>query len=257
MSSLKMDCVVSEVLYICDTNLFKIYKMKNLFLFIIVLFASNILNAQIDLEYKEFYDRFYSSKVTERGTFLEENSNFEGSPYSNEKFIKGNVEMRDGSLYKNIPLRYNIYFDHMEFERDKKAYYIVETGEILTVKFDDKTYVYETYSKHNKIKSSFFLLHTTGKVQLLEKQKVDFKYAEKEAAYKEAKPARFKESPSNFYVKFEGKPAMEIKRRKDIAKLFPSHKEEIAKYVKKKRVSIRDVAELKDVIAYYSELCAQ
>ena len=44
------------------------------------------------------------------------NSDIEGSPFLNEEFIRGEIVMNDTLFYREIPLRYNMYNDVMEFQ---------------------------------------------------------------------------------------------------------------------------------------------
>lgn len=229
--------------------------MRHFFLLSFMLLVFTLLFAQVDVRNRNFYEQFYSSKILEKATEVNRYPKVKGSPYTNQEFIEGVIEMKKGQIFENIPLRYNIYKGKMEFEKDKVPYEIIGAEHINKIKLNNETYVYLSSNRNGKIKSFFYVQHNEGSVQLLEKKNVTFKPAEKTKGYVEAKPPRFIEAPSVYYLKFGDQPAVEINKRKHIARLFPTHKSELAKYVKKKRVGIRDAKELLSLINYYQELC--
>ncbi|WP_116496774.1 hypothetical protein [Balneicella halophila] len=142
----------------------------------------------------------------------------------------------------------------MEFEKDNTPYYIVNPSKIATIKIGDKVYTHTAYIHNNKVHTTYFILNKDGEVQLLEKEKVFFKQAEKSKGYIVAKHPRFEVVSSTLYVKFGDKPAQLIKRRRDLAKLFPSHQEELSKFIKKNKISTKDPKDLSKVIDYYNNL---
>ncbi|WP_133241474.1 hypothetical protein [Balneicella halophila] len=85
--------------------------MKRLLFFIVLLLMSCIFlfSQKSSTVPYDFFNQFRSSKNVEKATGTERYVNYEGSPYSNEKFIKGQVKMKDSYVFSNIPLRYNIY----------------------------------------------------------------------------------------------------------------------------------------------------
>lgn len=230
--------------------------MRCFFLFFTLL-LSTLLFSQIDLENRVFYDQFSSSKIPEKTTGDTPLANVQGSPYANQEFIEGTVEMKGGQVFKNIPLRYNIYKDKMEFEKDDVAYEIIESNRIKKVKIDAETYVYQPYYRNGKIEIGFFALHNESNIKLLEKKNTVFNLGEKATGYMEAKPSSFSKAPSIYYLKFQDQPAVEIKRKKHIAKLFPLHQSKIAEYVKKHKVSTKDTEALKKLLSYYEQLCEE
>lgn len=225
--------------------------MKHFLLANLLLFTSNFLIGQVDAKNGVFFKKFFTSEVSS----TTEESSIKGSPYSDKVFIKGEVAMKDGNTYKSIPLRYNIFLDRIEFSNEGAIFYISDPNQIKNVKIGNFTYVYTIYYDGSKIKKSHFLLHhKVENNKLLKKERIEFENAENPIAFQNAKPARYKKMPNIFYLKFGAKPAVEVKRRKHIAKLFPSYQTEIEKYVKKNKVSPKSVKDLVNLLDYYSKI---
>lgn len=227
--------------------------MKRIFLiFIVSMFFSSMLLAQTGKELLEFYSNFESSKNIEQGA--NRYIDIQGSPYSSNEFVKGKVIMKNGVFYKNVPLRYNIYNKEMEFEKNKVAYSISNSEDIVSVEFGNSKYVYTLFETKTNEKNTFFLLLEDGKAKLLEMQKVELIPKQEPGAYSTASPARFHREASVFYVKIDDNPAVVVKRKKDLLKAFSIHQKEMTDFINKNKISVRKIEDLKKVIVHYNTL---
>lgn len=229
-------------------------KTKKLPLAIVLAVALSINHsviAQTSGELLEFYSNFASTKNIENGA--KRNVDFQGSPYSNENFVKGKIILKSGIFYKNIPLRFNIYNKEMEFQKGNTAYAITNSEEIMSVEIGNQNYIYCSYQSKWQEDKMYFLVVENGQSKLLKMEQVEFVPEQKPGAYSEAKPAYFRKTPKLIYIKLKEKPASIVKRKKDLLKIFAGEKKAID-FIKNNKISARNIEDLKKLIIYYNSI---
>jgi len=182
-------------------------------------------------------------------------SSFEGSPYLNEKFVIGTIiNSKEDKRYRFL-LRYNIYEDKIEIEKDKNS--IVNLGKefYFNVIIDNKKFMLTEYQYktnkgyleilyQNKDKSNnLYLKHTRTLISAKKAQ----------SSYEKDKPAKFNQSESFFY-EHNNKIVSLPSRKKDFFKLFSSNSKVIEEYAKKNKLGIKDKNDLIKIFQFYSSL---
>jgi len=229
--------------------------MKTVLFFIAIIFVSfNSLSAQTMLN--GLMDNFRFKKITE-GTYFRNSlslSDVEGSPFLNEEFLPGKIITRDGSVYTEIPLRYNGYTDDLEFQKDKDNFNIDPKDLVKRAEFGGSVFCYLEYFEGDKIKSSFFEILTEGKATLLVKYSVKFLDKEQVKAYAEPKPARFDTPVKDHYLSIDGAPAKLITNKKGLLEMFGDKKSAIESYISKNKVSAKGDDGLTKIVVHYNSL---
>lgn len=157
------------------------------------------------------------------------------------------------NLEEIVYLKYNLYKDEMEFTRDGKSYYM-NKKEGSTIKFTNSNATYKTYSYNDDL--GYFLVHITGKNELLTKQIVSY-IPPKPAAtsYQKDKPADFKRESDKHFIKFEDGSIVEIPtRKKSFLQIFNDKSNDIKKFVKENKINVKKVEDLKKVVDYLNTL---
>ena len=235
--------------------------MKHLFLSIfLVLFnvSFSFSQEQIQLDYvvREALDFYINNKFVEGGwTNVLTEKDIDGSPYLNDEFKIGTIYTVQKMQYNDIPLRYNIYNDNLEFKTQSNQVQELATPEIVEKAiFDDVQMVYLPYSQANKIKRGFFIILEEGKASVYAKPGILYKKPTQQAAYKEAEPAKFVKKTDEYYVRIGSEPAIMINSKKDLISVFPDSKDKIEKFINKNKVKPNKAESLKEVVQYYNSL---
>ncbi|MEE4285285.1 MAG: hypothetical protein V2I31_04020 [Mariniphaga sp.] len=195
------------------------------------------------------FNRRHSGDISK---FLTE-ANINGTPYLNDGFIEGSVFTTSKTHYVDVPLRYNIYNDQIEFqlgENPVQALAAPETVELI--QYGDYTFEYVPFTNVKKIRRGFFIVEEKGNATLYSKPQVVFENAKEPAAYQDAVPARFVKRPNEYYIRIGKEPAMLIAKRKDLEEVFPDHKDEISDFIKKNKVKPNDPELLKELVQFYN-----
>ncbi len=189
----------------------------------------------------------YYSELTEKDIL--------GSPFLNQEFINGSVYTTTKFQYTDIPLRYNIFNDNIEFKTPENKILAIAAPETIDkITFGDYTMEYLSYMNVKKVRKGYMLLITKGKASLYAKPEVIYKKATEAGAYKEPEPAKFERRSDIFYIRIETASAQRIDNKKDLLQVFPDHQNDMEAFVKKNKISPAKIDELKSVIEYYNSL---
>jgi hypothetical protein len=229
---------------------------KNYIIVIVFLLFAELLSAQSNYELKKAVDLFRTNKLLSgdsRGLLTE--NDIKGSPYLEDDFIDGSVFTTSMAQYTDVPLRYNIYNDQLEFKAEDNSIQELATPEIIEkAVFGKYKMVYSPYSIAKKIGRGFFVVLEEGKSSLYLKPQVVFEKATEPAPYKETEPARFVRNPDEYYIKVGTSQAMLVGNKKDLLEIFPDHQKEIETFIKKQKTKTNKPESLKELVQYYNSL---
>lgn len=233
--------------------------MKNYLL--TVLFAVCLLsfsNAQLPLNYdvREKID-FYSANKFIGGEWKETltENQIQGSPYLDREFASGTIYTTQRQQFNEIPLRYNIYNDNIEFKTPQNEIMALAVPEIVEkAVVGNAVLTHAPFFMANKIKKGFFFVLEEGKASLYAKPVVVFQKATEPAAYKEAEPAKFVKKADEYYVRIGTETAVIINTKKDLIAAFPDNRDKLESYISKNKIKTNKPEGLKEVVKYYNSL---
>lgn len=232
--------------------------MKQIFfsgLFLLFLFLTTQINAQY--ETRQAIDFFNSTKMA-RGdlkTLLTEND-IEGSPYLNDDFIKGTIYTTSQTKFVDVPLRYNIYNEQIEFKSGDGSIQALAPPEIVEkIELGSYILVYVPFKMSRSIRRGFFRVIEPGdKAVLLARSQVLFEDAKKPAAYQDVEPPKFIRKTDDYYIRIGKEPAMLISRKVDLEEAFQDHQKEVRSFIKKNKVKPNKPERMAELVQYYNSL---
>ena len=182
-------------------------------------------------------------------------ADIKGSPYMTGEFINGSVFTTSKIQYNDIPLRYNVYNDEMQFQAPDGNIAAIAAPEVIEkVTFGEYTMEYVPFTNAKKIRRGFFVLLVDGNVKLYARPNVEYRPPVPPAPYKDAEPPKFLEKPDTYYIRIGMEAAQLIENKKDLEEIFPDHKKEVATFIKKNKVNHRKEEKLKELVEYYNSL---
>jgi hypothetical protein len=173
----------------------------------------------------------------------------EGSAYYTKDFIKSVAYLKDGN-YASIPLRYDIFRDEIEFQRDNRIFWL-KKSDVNFVRYGSEMLIL-THSVSDTSQLGYFFLNGTGNYKLLCKKTIGFYPEVPPKGYGETVPAKFKREPDEFYIQSEGKPAFKIRSKNDLLAIFASNKPALD-YIKKEKIRITRTQDLQNLIDYLNK----
>lgn len=220
---------------------------------ILLLIAYNSI-AQVDYQISSALD-FYRTNKMATGDFNQTitEDNIDGSPYLNNEFIEGTVFTTSKYQFVDIPLRYNIFNDDLEFRTADNKVMAMATPEIIErVTFGEYEMVYIPFFSAKKTKRGYFKVVVNGNISLLARPQILYQKPEEPGAYKEAKPAKFISKPDKYYLRNGMDEAVKIDKKSEVIDFFPAHNDDVSAFIKKNKIKTNKEAGLKKLVEYYN-----
>ncbi|MDN5199820.1 hypothetical protein QQ008_00560 [Fulvivirgaceae bacterium BMA10] len=209
-------------------------------------------NQQINHEFGEVRQLVDEVKFKQRSSNLPED--VQGSPYLSKEFIRGEVHLKSKSKYKDVPLRYNIYNDDIEFEKDGQVFALGSKIHIDQVVIGLDTFVYLTYLERETVKQRYFKSLVRGKASLLIKMNTIFKEKKASTGILLEQPAQFDRQQDVLFIKVDNKLAIRIPGKKKLSAIFEDKQELMAAFIKAEKLSTRNQLDLVKLVNYYNSL---
>lgn len=180
---------------------------------------------------------------------------YTGSPYLNEEFVNGSIYSVHRIQYEEVPLRYNVYNDELEFKSPTDEILALANPDIVEkAVMGDTTLVYLPFLQANKAKKGFFIILEEGKVSLYAKPDVFLKPATQPGAYKDPEPPKFVRKSDEYYLKTETGQAVLIANKKELIAAFPDNQDKIESFISKNKIKSNKADGLKELVKYYNSI---
>ena len=179
-----------------------------------------------------------------------------GSPFFNEKMMRGILISADGNEYRNITIRLNLFESQVNFLNSRKEEMIVGTAlkEVTLLDTVDKKNYHFVYSDYiesaGKLEKGFYQVSQKGRAEL---------YTYHKKTVKETRPfnsATFEQSIETYltyFVRLEGQ-WKKINKIRDIPAVLGDKKNEVQQYINSKSLSGSKQEDMESVINYYNSL---
>lgn len=176
-----------------------------------------------------------------------------GTPYMEESFAKGQLQSELGNLY-GLEMRYNIYYDRMEYNQHDTMFVIAPNLLINKVVMGQKTFVVENYETRDGVYPSFFIRLDSGDISLLTKMEVVFKDRQQGRPIQGTVPAKYSRKPDVNYIRLSDGSLKKIRNMKKLIQSLPDHRSEMEIFAEENNISAKNEEELIRFIQYYNSL---
>ena len=179
-----------------------------------------------------------------------------GSPFFNEKMMRGTLISRDSTEYRNIVIRLNLLESQVNFLNNKQEELIVGTPlravtMLDTVNKKNYHFIFSDYIETtDKVEKGFYQILQKGKAGLYAQHK---KVLKESRSYNSATYEQSIETYLTFYVLLEGQ-WKKINKIKDLPSVLSDKKSEVQEYIK--GLSGYKQEDVESVINYYNSLFA-
>ena len=177
-----------------------------------------------------------------------------GSSYIDENFLPAKL-MDNAKVYS---MRYNVYQDEMEVEKDGEKRYLSKFFDFpITFLGVDKVYQLFNYKERNNPKDGYFVvLYRGDKVSLLLKEIIKlYDEVKPKTGYDKYQPPTLKRERDKFYIGYKNNTAIELpKKKKDILLLFSKKAKDVESFAKSNKLSFKDKDDLVRIFRYYDSI---
>ena len=183
-------------------------------------------------------------------------SEIQGSPYLNDSFTLAMVMTSDAVVH-NLPMKYNVYEDVMEFQDNDQLYLLDPSVKIQKIEMNENTFTVEHYEHNGKLTPGYFILLGTGKVKLLLKKGIRFQEAQAAKAMEaQNKPAKYVSVPDQLYFRVNAQEDLPITNIKKMIAQFPDHQKSLLSFADRRKLG-KNKEDLLKLWEYYNGLDAQ
>jgi hypothetical protein len=177
----------------------------------------------------------------------------EGSPYLTDAFTDATVFFARGPETV-FPVRYNIYNDYIEYRQNDQTFILNPSVLIDKIYIGDEILVVDKYEYKGKLKQGYFTLLDSGKIVLLSKKVVVYKESQGAKAFESGSTVpTYTRASNHYYFKKNGE-LIRVDNLKNIIANLPTHQEEVTKFAKEEKISVRKENELVKLFQYYNSL---
>lgn len=187
-------------------------------------------------------------------TILPPSPDIEGSPYLNEEFEIGEVFYGNKYKLNQIPLRYNIYNDDMEYKVDNSIMAFANPQHIDQVVFGNNVFIYLRSESVSEEGGGFVKIWNSQYPAIITKMRVEYFDREPPKALVDPKPPRFVRKENQHFLMKSKTDAVKIKSVKRMIESLGHYKVELTRYAKTEKISARKPEELAKLLDYYSTL---
>lgn len=225
--------------------------MKRLLVVFTLFILTHVLSAQAGLypEGQQLYDEFMLRKQVDG-----EIASYEGSPYLDASFNKAIITSSDGSVHKDMMLRYDIY--HGVFEmKVKEGIYTMNSGKLAsTIQLGEHIFKYTSYKFLSQEREGYLELILSDKYSLYKRHKSMFTKAKPEGAYQDAKPANYKTQNPDFFMAIDDALPLFLSKDKILFSAVEKHKKKLEEYIKENKLKLRREEDLLKAIEFLNTL---
>lgn len=179
----------------------------------------------------------------------------EGTPFFNEKWMKGTVYFEDGTGYTGLFLKIdmlkgNVHYmgaDEAEYIVDEKLKRVVLTDTVTSKSFE---FIHSDYWKNEQLARGWYQVLMEGNASLY---KLDKKIISENKRYGSSTAEQKIETSPLYVVKYK-EIIVPVKKWKDLPDIFTDHKKEIYDYIRQNGLNGKSQAHYINVIDYYNGL---
>lgn len=177
-----------------------------------------------------------------------------GSPYLNEEFLKSEIQVRDGTVYRDVMLRYNIMSDEIEFLKSNGVVRAMNSRDMTRWAVIGKdTIVTRLFEVSGNMEHRHFILLESGPLQLLLRKRKHFREATGPQGYQSGTDPAYVDSGDELYLCFsEENIALRIPRKKEVESFFGEEGALMADFVKAGKLSLKKEEDLLKMIRFYN-----
>jgi len=181
------------------------------------------------------------------------NDDIKGSPYYVDSFSASIVNTIH-TLYKGVPMRYNVHDDYMEFMDNGTTFILDPKIEIRKIILNDQIFSVEPYNDHGKIRLGFFFELDSIGVKLLKKKVIRFQERiPAKALQGTSTPPTYVPAADIFYYRIAGQAAQPIHNVKKMIENFPDHKKELSSMANRHKIKSNE-KDLLQLWEYYNKI---
>lgn len=181
-----------------------------------------------------------------------------GSPFLNDRFEMGKIELVNGKSSDDIFLRYNIAQDAFEILQKEDTLTINRPYEIKTILLGERSFIFDPYLRKGEDRkfNGYFEVLTDGKLKIYKKFRKEMSFDSFAGNYQGGSGTK-----EYYYIDKNGIVAVPennepflIRSAGSFLKEIGEHKSELKSFIKKERIKFNKEEDVVKLAEYYNQL---
>jgi len=232
-----------------------IHKISLLFLLLAWYQVSTFVHAQV-ISPRSSTMQF--DRMMEKGTVVADVNydNIKGSAFLNKEFVSGTLYMKNGMIFEEIPFRYNIYADQIEFKKGEEILAFTNPNELDHVVFDGRIHIFGTYYLKGKLIKGYYQMLTDGECRLLVRRSSIIKREQLPASdFAGGNYRDYFREEIQYFLSRDGRNLIPIRKNtKSLLKVLSDKQDEIKQFISEGKLDVRNDEDLGEVVFFYNKL---
>jgi len=179
---------------------------------------------------------------------------YAGSVYTNKKYQNASIIAEKKGTY-DVPLRYNIFNDALEYAEGSKLYEIIKSP-TTQVRIDDDYFYFCTFkNEHGRRTNGYYVLVELNEQYRIYK-KYDLKITEPKAMDADTGSSQIGKlkKTTTYFLEENGTITKLPTKKSDLLAVFSDKKDELKKYIKKEKLKVKKPEDLVKLVSKYNAL---
>ncbi|WP_303923751.1 hypothetical protein [Draconibacterium sediminis] len=182
-----------------------------------------------------------------------------GTPYLNEEFLPGILELKDGAKSDEVLMRYNIASDAFEVIQDSDTLILNQPYKLNQIWYDNKVFIFDPLMRTDAERkyNGFFQLLLEGKLSLYEKQRKDLKFDSFTPNYQGGSGTKeyYYVDKTSYVARFQDGSGFLMNSKGSFLKYIDSkYKSQVKSFIKQNRIKFNNQSDLIKLVKYVNSL---
>lgn len=163
--------------------------------------------------------------------------NILGTPYLRDSFEIGEIHYVDLESIREVPIRYNIYTDQIEFYHQGRIQELTPMPPVDLILLGFRTFVFDLMQDGKDMVPGYFELLADGQARLLLKYRVKYVEPKPARALMDPEPAKYVREPEKMYWKLGSGPVQKVKSLKKLIAGIGQEEAHLSEFAKENNIS--------------------
>lgn len=184
----------------------------------------------------------------------EKEKGLDGMPWLTEEWVPGTVLTTKGTKINGLKYRYNVYRNRLYFQFEDTDYIVSSPDSIRQLLMDNKIFVYDDSDPSGKVNKRFMEVAVDGKARLYVNYYSQIIPANYNIILGSGSPNETVAVKENYLIKVGDVITAVDKKGKLIPVALAEKNKEITEFLKKEKISAKNLSDLEKVVRYYNSL---
>ncbi len=230
--------------------------MRTLIISVLLLITGSLAVSQTIVinNVQTLFDQFALERNREDALGINRYEKIDGSPFLFDEFFKGEVVINDTIRFENIPLRYNIFTDRIEFlDANNRVLEVNTANHRFSFSFKNRTFKIVQYNYLNRIQKGLLELLVEGNTRLYRKYIVEVKIGSPPMGYQAATRDRFIRKNNEFIIAAGDNVPILVTSRRKLVKQLQAENPAVSQYLKNNRVNLNSAQSMIDLVEFVNK----